>query len=170
MNGIANQMKQQLEVLDDLKKLQDEAEKEKLFGNSTNEEHKMIPFDIDNPLCRRLAMQSDRIKFFLPGTSFDLYTAGKKLKNCVGAYVDEVKNKETQIVLVSDDKGKLVVCIEVKNNKVEQAKLFANKCVSTDPLLNAEVIDWAEKAKIDWQGCSDIKQRDNYLMPLPAAV
>ncbi|WP_196601720.1 PcfJ domain-containing protein [Pectinatus frisingensis] len=141
-----------------------------LSAEQWKEEHKMIPFDIDNPLCRRLAMQSDRIKFFLPGTSFDLYTAGKKLKNCVGSYVDEVKNKETQIVLVSDDKGKLVVCIEVKNNKVEQAKLFANKCVSTDPLLNAEVIDWAEKAKIDWQGCSDIKQRDNYLMPLPAAV
>ena len=141
-----------------------------LSAEQWKEEHKMIPFDIDNPLCRRLAMQSDRIKFFLPGTSFDLYSAGKKLKNCVGGYVNEVKNKETQIVLVSDDKGKLVVCIEVKNNKIEQAKLFANKCVSTDPLLNAEVIDWAEKAKIDWKSCSDIKQRNNYLMPLPAAV
>ncbi len=141
-----------------------------LSAEQWKEEHKMIPFDIDNPLCRRLAMQSDRIKFFLPGTSFDLYSAGKKLKNCVGSYVDEVKNKETQIVLVADDKGKLVVCIEVRGNKIEQAKLFANKCVSTDPLLNAEVIAWAEKAKIDWKGCSDIKQRDNYLMPLPAAV
>ncbi|WP_196600092.1 hypothetical protein [Pectinatus frisingensis] len=39
---IANQMKQQLKVLDDLKKLQDEAEKEKLFGNATDEDRQHL--------------------------------------------------------------------------------------------------------------------------------
>ncbi len=42
MNEVTSQMKQQLEVLDDLKKLQDEAEKEKLFGNTTDEDRQHL--------------------------------------------------------------------------------------------------------------------------------
>lgn len=127
------------------------------------ENHKMIPFDLSNPLCRRLAMQSGRIKFFLPHTSFDLYDAGKKLKNCVGSYVDRVINNESQIVLVSDDKGKLVICIEVSSNKqnLVQAKLFGNKPVSTDKVLNTTVINWAEKIGVNWRVCPDVAATAN---------
>lgn len=42
MHEVTHQMEQQLEVLDDLKKLQDEAEKEKLFGNTTAEDRQHL--------------------------------------------------------------------------------------------------------------------------------
>lgn len=119
--------------------------------------HKTIAFDIDNPICRRLAMQSDQIKFYLPGTSLDLYNAGQKLKNCVGSYANRVANKQTQIVLVSDNTGKLTICIEVQENAIMQAKLFANKPVSSKPGLNALVIDWAQKVGLKYEKCIDIR-------------
>lgn len=118
-----------------------------------------IDFDIDTPLCKRLVMQINNMKFTIPKTSFDLHAAGKIFHNCVGTYTDKVINEESQIVFAADDKGKLTICIEVCDNSVVQAKLFANKLVSSNYVLNTAVIDWAEKAKVNWQSCRDIQPK-----------
>ena len=108
---------------------------------------------------RRLAMQQDRIQFFLPDCSKVLYDAGKTLHNCVGTYAQRVRNGETHIVLMSDDRGKLVACIEVTDGAIKQAKLDCNQPVHKKPEVNAEIIAWAAQVGITYDHCADIDAR-----------
>ena len=92
------------------------------------------------PIRRRLAMQQDRIQFFLPECSKVLYDAGKTLHN-------------------SDDRGKLVACIEVTDGAIKQAKLDCNQPVHKKPEVNAEIIAWAAQVGITYDRCADIDAR-----------
>lgn len=105
-------------------------------------------FDVPEHIQRRLMMQKDSIRFFLPDKSTELSTAGKELHNCVGTYVMDMAANKLQIVLVADDNGKLVACLEIKNDTLVQAKLKFNQPVAKDAKINAEVIDWAKNAGI----------------------
>ena len=119
-------------------------------------------YSFDNetaPIRRRLAMQYDRIQFFLPDCSRVLYDAGKTLHNCVGSYAQKVRKGETHIVLMSDDRGKLVACIEVTDGAIKQAKLDCNQPVSKRPEVNAEIIAWADQVGITYGRCEDIDAR-----------
>ena len=111
------------------------------------------------PIRRRLAMQQDRIQFFLPDCSKVLYDAGKTLHNCVGTYAQRVRKEETHIVLMSDDRGKLVACIEVTDGAIKQAKLDCNQPVHKKPEVNAEIIAWAAQVGITYDHCPDIDAR-----------
>ena len=111
------------------------------------------------PIRRRLAMQQDRIQFFLPGCSKVLYDAGKTLHNCVGTYAQRVRNGETHIVLMSDDRGKLVACIEVTDGTIKQAKLDCNQPAHKKPEVNAEIIAWAAQVGVQYDTCADIDTR-----------
>ncbi len=75
-----------------------------------------------------------------------LLEAGHELHNCVASYGPAMKDNKKWIVLVADDKGRLVACLEIRGKELVQAKLDRNKPVSTDPKLNAEVVNWAKKA------------------------
>lgn len=124
------------------------------------EEHPDYAFDNETaPIRRRLAMQQDRIQFFLPECSRVLYDAGKTLHNCVGSYAQKVRKGETHIVLMSDDRGKLVACIEVADGAIKQAKLDRNQPVSKRPEVNAEIITWADQVGITYGRCEDIDTR-----------
>lgn len=130
------------------------------------EEQKKIGFnfEVPEPIRRRLMMQKDSVRFFLPEKSIELSAAGKELHNCVGTYEIRMAENRLQIVFVADDNGKLVACLEVKNNELVQAKLKYNKPVSRDAKINAEVTEWAEKAGIK------IKTSDVRTIYLPAVV
>ncbi|WP_196600047.1 PcfJ domain-containing protein [Pectinatus frisingensis] len=130
-----------------------------LASENWKAKHESIDFNIKTPLYKRLIMQIDNMEFFAPKTSLELYMAGKTFHNCVGTYKDRVINDESQIIFAADDKGKLTICIEVCDNRIVQAKLFANKLVSSNYVLNTAVIDWAEKAKVNWQSCRDIQPK-----------
>ena len=115
------------------------------------QKHKDYELNVPDYIINRLQMQKDRLKFFLPSTHYQLRDAGKELHNCVGSYAARVASGEEYIVLTADDKGKLLVCMEVKNSRIVQAKLYGNKPVYSDDALNAEVIEWAKATglKID---------------------
>lgn len=115
-----------------------------------------------DPIRRRLAMQANRVKFFLPDHSSVLYTAGDLLHNCVGSYAQKVRKGETHIVLMSDDRGKLVACIEVADGRIKQAKLDRNRPVHERPEVNNEIIAWAKQTSVSYINCSDVKE------PIPA--
>lgn len=121
------------------------------------ERHPDYAFDNETaPIRRRLAMQYDRIQFFLPDCSRVLYAAGKALHNCVGSYAQKVRKGETHIVLMSDNRGKLVACIEVADGRIKQAKLDCNQPVHKKPEVNAEIIAWADQVGIAYDHCEDI--------------
>lgn len=115
-------------------------------------------------------MQFDSIKFYLPENSDVLRNIGKIFRNCVGNYVDAVYTGKSNIVLMSDDKGKLKACIEVQNNKLIQAKLFANKPAHNNRQINDEIIKWADKANINYDNCSDIFKPEKQILPQREAV
>lgn len=101
--------------------------------------------DVPEHIVNRLRMQKDSLKFYLPETYHQLHAAGKELHNCVGGgYPRRMKDGELCIVLVSDDSGKLKVCIELKGTHIQQAKLFNNKPVWKDPALLQTVLEWAK--------------------------
>lgn len=115
-------------------------------------------FDNDlAPIRRRLAMQFDRVQFFLPKHSKTLQKAGEKLHNCVSSYAQRVRDGETNIVLMSDDRGKLIACIEVVNGRILQAKLDRNQPVSQNAEINDEIVTWAEQVGVRYDACSDVR-------------
>lgn len=124
-------------------------------------------FDVPEHIQRRLMMQKNSIRFFLPEKSTELSMAGKELHNCVGTYSKDMAANKLQIVLVADDNGKLVACLEIKHDILVQAKLKCNQPVAKDAKINAEVVDWAEKAGIEIN-TDDV--RKFYLPAVVAAV
>lgn len=125
-------------------------------------------FDVPEEIKKRLVMQKDSVKFFLPDRSSQLSVAGKELHNCVGSYSECMGTNEIQIVLVAEDKGKLVACLEIRNGQLIQAKLKYNKPVLLNAKINAEVTDWAKKTNIDIKNCRDV--RTIYLPAVIAAA
>jgi len=129
------------------------------------ERNPVCRFKNTEPIRKRLSMQTDLINFFIPNHSEDLVYVGKTLHNCVGTYVKRVRDGGTHIVLVADDCGKLIACIEVMGGKIIQAKLNRNKPVSDDAKINAEIIEWAEKVRVEWKSCRDVRE-----VRLPALI
>ncbi len=110
--------------------------------------HTNIKFSVPDHIVKRLSMQRDRLKFFLPKESMQLLEAGHQLNNCVGSYGINMKDNKLWIVLVADDNGKLAACLEIKGRDLVQAKMDKNKNVSCDTKLNSEILDWAKEANI----------------------
>jgi len=129
------------------------------------EKYPICKFDNEDPARRRLTMQLERINFFIPNHSDDLIYAGEKLHNCVGSYIKRVRDGDTHIVLMTDDFGKLISCIEVSKGKIVQAKLNRNAPAASDTKINAEIIEWAEKVGADWKSCRDVRE-----VRLPALI
>lgn len=116
-----------------------------VFDNQTHEDYELhVPDDF----IKRVEMRMGLNKFFVPKTAHELRCAGKKLRNCVGSYAKSVLAREKDIVLVSDKTGDLIICIEVCNNEIKQAKLFSNAGVEKDIVLNEQVKSWAKKAEL----------------------
>ena len=113
---------------------------------AVHREEKGIAFPLEVPehIINRLSMQTDRLAFYLPQSSVDLLKAGESLHNCVGSYGAAMRNNELWVVLVADDAGKLVGCLEIKNNEIVQAKVNGNRPLNANPELNKSVIQFAE--------------------------
>jgi hypothetical protein len=112
------------------------------------QKHQNIKFNIPEHIIKRMSMQTDRLKFFLPKESMDLLEAGVELQNCVATYSGAVRANTKQIVLVADDRGKLTACLEIQSGQLVQAKLSCNHPVYTNPELNTEIVAWTKEAKL----------------------
>jgi hypothetical protein len=111
--------------------------------------HLNLKFSVPEHIVKRLSMQTERLRFFLPKESLELLEAGTELHNCVASYGEAMKNNRKWVVLVADDRGKLAACLEVQGKKLVQAKIDMNKPVASDAKLNAEVIAWAKETNIE---------------------
>lgn len=117
------------------------------------QKNKDYSLQIPEHVVKRLAMQKDRLKFFLPETAHELRMVGNKLHNCVGSYAERALAGKCTIAVMTDDEGKLLVCIEVADGEIRQAKLNQNRPVAKNPELNAAVIEWANEAKLKINTC-----------------
>lgn len=110
--------------------------------------HTNTPFNVPQHIIRRLSMQTNRLKFFLPKESMELLIAGHQLHNCVASYGHYMKDNSRWIVLVADDNGRLVACLEIKDKELVQAKMNRNKPVHVNDALNNAILSWAKDARI----------------------
>lgn len=111
--------------------------------------HVNIPLNVPEHIVRRLSMQTNSLKFFVPKESIELLEAGHMLHNCVAGYSEDMSQGRLYIVVVTDDKGKYQACLEIKGNKIVQAKIDRNRSVKLDRMVNKVVLDWAKERKLD---------------------
>lgn len=124
------------------------------------QEHEDYSLAIPDAVRRRLEMQKDRLKFFMPDTAFQLRDVGKAMHNCVGSYAKKVLDRTCGIVVMTDDKGTMLACLEVSSDggrsRLMQAKLKNNRAVRLDTAINDAVAEWCRAAGVD-MATSDIE-------------
>lgn len=106
-----------------------------------------LEFDIPEHIVNRMDMYLKNTKYKVLEKFSQVKQASIDLKNCASGYRNRI-NENLQLVLMSDDNGKPVALLEIKRNKIVQAKLFANSSVYNDKKINDEVIEFAKKAKL----------------------
>lgn len=118
--------------------------------SATSDKIRHMDFELGVPKGQQKSwsMELGELDFYLPKTSYELKNAGQELKNCVGTYDEKCRDGICSIVLVSDDKDKLVACLEIKDSALVQAKLPCNERVATNDYMNEKVLEWCRKAHI----------------------
>lgn len=131
--------------------------------------HKNQKFNVPDHIVKRLSMQTNRLKFFLPKESIELLEAGAELHNCVATYGTAMKDNSKWIVLVADDSGRLAACLEIQGKKLVQAKTDKNRLVANDSKLNADVLVWAKEANLEIK-TTDVKLTEQAIINAQALV
>lgn len=89
----------------------------------------------------------DDLIFSLPPDTEQLANLGRAMHNCVGTYRDRVLSDKVRIIAAFKNR-KPVICIEIRNGTVAQAKLVNNQPVREDAELNRALISWAKSRKL----------------------
>ena len=89
----------------------------------------------------------DDLIFSLPPDTEQLANLGRAMHNCVGTYRDRVLSDKVRIIAAFRNR-KPVVCIEIKNGAVAQAKLVNNQPVRDSAELNRALLAWAKSRKL----------------------
>ncbi|WP_302566127.1 PcfJ domain-containing protein [Dialister invisus] len=89
----------------------------------------------------------DDLIFSLPPDTEQLANLGRAMHNCVGTYRNRVLSDKVRIIAAFKNR-KPVICIEIKNGAVAQAKLVNNKPVRDDAELNHALLAWAKSRKL----------------------
>lgn len=89
----------------------------------------------------------DDLIFSLPPDTEQLANLGRAMHNCVGTYRDRVLSDKVRIIAAFRNR-KPVICIEIRNGAVAQAKLVNNQPVREDAELNRALLAWAKSRKL----------------------
>lgn len=89
----------------------------------------------------------DDLIFSLPPDTEQLANLGRAMHNCVGTYRDRVLSDKVRIIAAFKNR-KPVICIEIRNGAVAQAKLVNNQPVREDAELNRALLAWAKSRKL----------------------
>ncbi len=113
-------------------------------------EQREADFELEVPehVKKRLEMQSGQVKFYMPETHWKLRDIGAEFHNCVGSYAQRVLKGQCCIVIMTDDDGKMMACLEVKDDRLVQAKLKFNRPVYVDMGVNTAICEWCKKTKL----------------------
>ena len=114
---------------------------------SKQEENELI-FDISPDVLHRFNMFMQNHKFNCIDRYSQLKHVANSLNNCCLAYHDIIDDF-LQLVIISDDSGKPKILIEIKDKKIQQAKLYNNRPVHSNIVLNMLVVEFAKKLNLD---------------------
>lgn len=93
--------------------------------------------------------------FALVADSKEIIRIGNVMANCVGRnYLNDAINSRCSIVGVKNSKGYYVNCIEIRDDKLIQAKCFQNSY--TIGVLRDNIISWAQASDLLTEECRDL--------------
>lgn len=106
-----------------------------------------LKFDIPQELIDKYDTAIQKHHFSCIEKYSSLKEIAFKLRNCSAGYKDRI-NCSLQLIAITDEQGKIKALLEINNNNILQAKLFQNRPVKQDILINRLVIDFAQKLKL----------------------
>jgi hypothetical protein len=89
----------------------------------------------------------------LAKNTHELVDIGRLLQICVGSYANAAISKSCTILTLQENK-KPVVCIELRGNKLNQAKMHRN--YRPNEKYKQLIIDWAKENEINYHNCYDL--------------
>lgn len=109
--------------------------------------------DLPIQVHKRFVAKMGEYRFISPDNTNQLIDAGKRMHICVGSYGRSCSDGDKVVVLVANNNGEPVACLEIAKQggrwkKVVQAKLAYNKVVASDGAMNALVMDWIKSRKL----------------------
>ena len=103
----------------------------------------------------------DGITFTLAKQTHDLIDVGNDLRICVGGYADGAVRKIFNIVVGYKD-GKPIVCMEIRNGRLAQAKMLNNTRAAANDWVCGAVKSFCRANRIEFNDCYDVtKHREN---------
>ena len=112
------------------------------------QQHKNVKFNVPEHVIRRLSMQMNGLSFSLPSESLELIKVGHDLHNCVASYSEDMANNKCWIVIITNDDGKRLACLEISENTLVQARINKNIRVKENRDINDVVMQWVKKANL----------------------
>lgn len=115
-------------------------------------------YNIPDYIINRLNMQLGYYKLETITKSSQVVAAAINLKNCSARYIDDI-NSKLQLVVITDENGKMRALLEIQSNCIIQAKLFDNDKVFLNKEINKIILEFAKKAELQIK-TNDIKVYD----------
>lgn len=113
------------------------------------EEHEVV-FPIDKTIIEALHQSVDGYQFHCVERKSELKKISMALRNCALSYATRM-NQYNQLVVVTDDDGNIMALLEIQRQRIVQAKLFANKQVSTSDRINRACADYSKRTNLSCQ-------------------
>lgn len=108
---------------------------------------------------------TDDLNITVAKNPLELKEIGNNLNICVGSYSDSVHNGNCNILILRNKDKQDLCCIEVKGDKIVQAKLKRNNRLSSNSILQQFVLDYSKKVnlKIDTRDIeNELSKNINY--------
>lgn len=96
-----------------------------------------------------------------PESREDLILAGKELHNCLSGYVSKILHNTSVVGLVyrKNKVGKVLIgAIEIRNNKMYQAKTFCNR--KFEGIAKAYISGYAMRKRVNTSFCYDLMEKE----------
>jgi hypothetical protein len=132
----------------DIKKLHDHLS---LDLDKLQKENQKIPYSDEE---RKLEKTFNKNKSLIlaPDTHY-LVEVGTRMRICVGSYGEDAISKDCDILVLKEN-NEPVVCIEVRNRRLIQAKMKFNYPPTKE--YKKEIIEWCKEKEIKYENCYDI--------------
>ena len=116
----------------------------------TKQNNREVIFNLNNKTIKRYDKKIDGFQCEAIKKYSQLKYVASTLKNCAAGYKNRINDKSCLVVITQDNK-KPVALLEIVKGEIKQAKLFDNKPVKTNQLINSLVQKFVKisKTKID---------------------
>ena len=118
------------------------------YNSMVKESNKKAFDDMCEDWKNRYEYHDDKFSIIAPKTPNDIVLEGSNQNNCVASYIDSVRDKKCIILFLRRTKMQEVseVTLEIRGNKLVQAKSFANRSINKEHKEFLET--WAKKKNI----------------------